>query len=194
LLGSDTVVTRSAEVLVNPDPQPTGGNTEGTINAMLTQLFLKSTAPITLVGSFFDVFVVLDPAGPSTGLLSLVNTTGGEGSPTVPEGTFGPNSFFDFFVDINCAPAGSGITPVPCNPNSPRTEIRLSSLLGGWNDPDDGVGGFLAGQVTECNPGVTCHVANPAPEPNSLPLFAAMVGCVIGLNRLRKTRLRPRQS
>jgi hypothetical protein len=188
LNGSDTVITRSTEV---PGPmQDTPGQLEGTINAMLTQLFLRSTAPVNIGGSFFDIFVTLDTtAGPSTGQLVLMNTNG-EGTPTTPEGTFAPSSFFDFFVDIKCAPAGSNTTPLPCNPNAPSTEIRLTTLGGGWNDIDDGAAGFV-NSVNECNPGVTCHVAVTNPEPNSGVLVMAVLG--ICFSAFRKRRIRTRR-
>ena len=174
--GSDTVVHRDTEVLGTPDVP---GAQEGTISTTLTQLWLKSVAPVNIGGSFFDVFVNLDPAAPpSTGLLDLQNTSG-DGTPSVPEGDFKIDSFFDIFVELTLTPVGGGAPVVD------HEEILLGAGGSGWNDPDDGAASFLALPVQECTADLsTCHVAvnTSVPEPGSvLLLMTAMAGCAFAL-------------
>jgi hypothetical protein len=177
--GSDTVVHRDTEVLVTPDVQ---AGQEGTISTTLTQLWLKSTAPVNIGGSFFDVFVNLDPAAPpSTGLLDLQNTSG-DGTPSVPEGVFKIDSFFDIFVELSITPAGGGPPAQVVH-----EKIQLGAGGSGWNDPDDGAASFLALPVQECTANLsTCHVAvnTSVPEPGSvLLLMTAMAGCAFALRK-----------
>ena len=179
--GSDTVVHRDTEVLVTPDVQ---AGQEGTISTTLTQLWLKSVAPVNIGGSFFDVFVNLDPAAPpSTGLLDLQNASG-DGTPSVPEGVFAIDSFFDIFVELSITPVGGGAPIVD------HEEIHLGSGGSGWNDPDDEAASFLALPVQECTADLsTCHVAvnTSVPEPGSvLLLMTAMAGCAFAL-RFRRS-------
>jgi hypothetical protein len=56
--------------------------------------------PVNIGGSFFDVFVTLDP-GPNSGGLNLSRA-----SDSASSGTF--NSFFDVFVELDLTPIGGG--------------------------------------------------------------------------------------
>ena len=182
LYGSDTVVNRAAEV---PSGTPdTPGQLEGSIQITLSQLWLRSASPVNIGGSFFDVFVNLDPNVPSTGQLDLMNTNG-EGTTSTPEGVFAPSSFFDVFFDVSISLAGSGNPPVVIAADQ---TVRLTSS-GSWNDPDDGTSAVLAGQVSECNPGVNCHVADPVPESSSLLLLITTVACCAVVFRRNRAKV-----
>ena len=87
---TDTIVQRQADAFINV----------GSIPIQLVALSMESTAPVNVHGSFFDVFVTLDPAnlGKDVGMMSIMGTLGG--------GTF--TSFFDVFFDAHFAPVSTG--------------------------------------------------------------------------------------
>jgi hypothetical protein len=173
--GADTVIQRTADVTL---PDAIGGT--AMVSAHLAGLTLESAAPVNIGGSFFDIFVTLDPSQSSTGQLTLTQTAL-EGTPTSPEGTL--TSFFDFFVDISAVPVGGGPPAF-----STTSEFQLSGS-GFWNDPDDGAQ-FLNGPVQDCEPG-SCHDATQVPEPGSVGLLlTAILGCGFGLKRRRSLHAR----
>ena len=88
---TDTIVQRQADAFI--------GN-GSSIPIQLVALSMESTAPVNVGGSFFDVFVTLDPAnlGKDVGTMSIMGTLGG--------GTF--SSSFDVFFDAHFVPVGGG--------------------------------------------------------------------------------------
>ncbi len=80
---TDTIVARKADALI---PLPNGS---ATIPIAVTDLSLKSANPVAVFGSFFDVFVSLNPSLPSTGSMTI-NEVGGTG------GTFSSNLLVNF--------------------------------------------------------------------------------------------------
>lgn len=65
---TDTIVQRLAGI----DPLPVGGT--GTVPIVIVALSLESTTPVSISGSFFDVFVELGPSIPLLpGLLTVVH-------------------------------------------------------------------------------------------------------------------------
>ncbi len=87
---TDTIVQRQADAVINGNPIP----------IQIVALSMENTAPVNIGGSFFDVFVTLDPANLSrdVGNISVMGSLGG--------GTF--NSFFDVFFDAHFVPIGGG--------------------------------------------------------------------------------------
>jgi len=177
--GADTIITRLAST---PFMSATGAicadDTVGctaTIVANITNLNLESTTPVTIGGVTANLFVTVDHQGTGSNMLTLTQTVP-EGSSTTPEGTF--TSFFDVFVDIRAGSLSGQIVSTQ--------ELNLTFNGGRWNDPDDG-GGFLASRVTECVPGVTCHVADPTPEPASVLLLMSGLACCYAFGKRRVT-------
>src|SRR5260370_8143003 len=89
----------------------------------MTLLALKSTAPVNFGGTFFDIYVDLDPTPGHTtnGTLTLTQTVAGEGT---PEGTF--TSFFDVFFDIDLTPAGQPKAACVIGANCTASEAQLN--------------------------------------------------------------------
>ncbi len=183
---TDTIVQRQADAAI-------GG---AAIPIQITALSLESTAPVNIGGSFFDVFVTLDPAhlALDTGTLSVAGTTTG--------GTF--TSSLDVYFEANFVPTGAG------SPFDVFSNVSLSNSGAVWspsptagdvivNGPDDGsaadqaanlhsgllacpptlsngceVDFFVAGPLVESNTG-EAHVVGEAqtPEPGTLVLFGS---------------------
>lgn len=157
--GADTIVQRLSAIDV-PD---VAGATQ-TIDTKMTLLDLKSTAPVNIGGSFFDVFVTLNPNIASTGTLMLTQTINGEG---VPEGTYISTLNVNFVLTFEqngnavACPLGAG----NCD--------QLLSLTGNglWTD-DLGID-WIIGPVNEKKPNGGRHRATLLPEPSSLMLMGA---------------------
>jgi uncharacterized protein (TIGR03382 family) len=87
---TDTIVQRQADADINGAPIP----------IQITALSLKSTAPVNIGGSFFDVFVNLDTSDQTVhnkGSMTINGTPAG--------GTF--SSFFDVFYDVTATQVGN---------------------------------------------------------------------------------------
>src|SRR3974390_1931024 len=106
---TDTIGQRQADAFINGGPIP----------IQLVALSMESTAPVSVGGSFFDVFVTLDPAnlGKDVGMMSIMGTLGG--------GTF--TSFFDVFFDAHFAPVSTG------QPFDVFSSITLSNGGSAWS-------------------------------------------------------------
>jgi hypothetical protein len=176
--GADTIIQRLSDLNV-PD---VAGST-ATTNLHMLELQLQSTAPVNIGGSFFDVFVNLNPAIPTTGTLTLTQTVSGEG---IPEGTF--TSFFDVFFTLTFKQGGVTV-PCPIGATAPNCNLELT-LTGSGQWTDDVPGVWLVGSVTESHPGSGVHMARQiptAPEPASGLVFATgLAGVVALVNRKRR--------
>jgi hypothetical protein len=180
---TDTIVQRQADANINGS----------SITTQLVALSMESTAPVNIGGSFFDVFVTLDPSAPSTGTISMTGSLSG--------GTF--TSFFDVFFDAAFKPTGGGTpTVVPGNimltgggtwsPTPPSGAVIVTGPFGDQNAnvhtglPSNEADFFFASSK-ECATSGGCHVVAPAPspEPSSLLLLGPA-----GLGLLWKVRAR----
>jgi hypothetical protein len=171
LYNSDTIVER----LNGADVPDTLGAT-ATVNTEMTKLSLESTAPVNIGGSFFDVFVELNPNTATLGQLTLTQTVNGEGA---PEGTF--TSFFDVFFDLTLHPIGGGadiVTPM---------ELPLTGS-GFWTD--DPGSPFVVGNVNESDPPIGVHIATEVPEVSSVFLLVTALACCCVLLRRTARRMR----
>ena len=186
--GTDTKVQRQANADING----------GSIPIQIVALSMESTAPVNIGGSFFDVFVTLDPAnlGNDIGMMSIMGTLGG--------GTF--TSFFDVFFDAHFAPVSTG------QPFDIFSSITLNNGGSAWSPtpPTDAVivtGPFgdqfanthtglpsnfvdfwpcSVAPCTEDSSGAAHHVVSPAtPEPSTLLLLGPA-----GLGLLWRLRVR----
>src|SRR5207249_914370 len=82
---TDTIVQRQANASL--PVQDTGTPSSATIPIQMVALSLESVNPLSIGGSFFDVFVHLNPALPSTGSMTIVHDFVDIAGPTA-EGTF----------------------------------------------------------------------------------------------------------
>jgi len=185
---TDTIIQRQADAVINGGPAP----------IMITNLSLQGTAPVNIGGSFFDVFVTLDPAhlAQDTGTIAIMGTTAG--------GTF--NSTLDVFFEAQFTPLGGGPpidifnnltlsqtgaawgpTPAPGdvivtgNDTLPSEQLaNLHTVL----DPNE-VDFFVTPPLIEQEAGLGQHVVDPAPvpEPGTLILFSTGI---LGLAILRR--------
>jgi len=170
--GSDTIVQRMAPLDIVDRPDATGSSP-----MQMTLLALKSSAPVDIGGSFFDIFVDLDPSKIQTGNLTVTQTILGEG---IPEGTF--TTFFDVFFDVTVVPAGGGppLFTIPL-------EMQLSGT-GFWTD-DFGGSPFTVGLVTGRDPQGDTFFGHEVvtPEPSTAVL---MTTALLGFASRVSTRLR----
>jgi hypothetical protein len=170
--GPDTIVTRLNDMIV-----PDVINSQASTPTMMTMLSLKSTAPINVGGTFFDVYINLDPVHPTNGTLTFTQTVAGEGT---PEGTF--TSFFDVFFDISLTPAGQPKTPCLIGANCFLSEAMLNGT-GSWTD-DTANGVFVVGPVNYSAPTAGyVGMQIPTPEPTSLPLVGAGLAGLLALGK-----------
>jgi len=161
--GPDTIVRRLSDMNV-----PDVANSMATTATIMTLLALKSVAPVNVGGSFFDVYVDLDPGHLTNGSITLTQTVTGEG---IPEGTI--SSFFDVFFDLSLTPTGQAKAPCTVGVNCFPGEVNPLNGSGSWTD-DNANGVFLVGQVNYVAP-TEAHNAMqiPTPEPGTLLLLGS---------------------
>jgi hypothetical protein len=146
---TDTIIQRKADAVL-------GG---AAIPIQIVGLSLKSAAPVNIGGSFFDVFLTLDPTNLAndTGTMSIAGntTTGGTFSSGLnvffqahfaPTGAGAP---FDVFNQINIISSGTAWGPTP-----PAGAVIV-------NGPDDGT---TADQQANKHSGLICTVVTGACE------------------------------
>jgi hypothetical protein len=164
--GPDTIVTRLSDMIVSDVV-----NSNADTATMMTMLALKSTAPVNFGGTFFDIYVNLDPGHATQGTLNFTQTVAGEG---IDEGTF--SSFFDVFFDINLTPAGQPQAPCVIGANCFASEAQLNGS-GSWTD-DTTNGVFIVGNVNYAAP-TENHVAMQIPTPEPASLLLLMLGTAL---------------
>jgi hypothetical protein len=184
------------------------------VNTMLTNLSLESTAPVGIGGSFFDVFVTLDPTNLAndTGQLQVsLNGAANGGTYTSTLNVYfdaqftqvgNPSNTFD--VPDNVTLSGSSqwsTTPTP------GTWLLYGTDDGGSDDQNANIhtgldageldffpcttsgGGAIVSPCLETAPGDTHSVApTPTPEPGSFLLLAMGF---LGLGILGRRRFLP---
>lgn len=169
--GSDTIVQRLDPLDILDRPGQTGSSP-----IVMTQLALESSAPVNIAGSFFDIFVDLDPGKPQNNSFVVTQTAVGEGI----EGTF--DLSFDVFFDIRLVPVGSSVPFM--------TITQEMNLTGGGQWTDDNRGNpFSVGPVVGRDPQGDTFIGTEVavPEPSSVVLLAsALLG--LGARGLRAKR------
>jgi hypothetical protein len=133
---TDTIVQRTED-----------GVFGSTIPLKLVALSLKSTAPVNIGGSFFDVFVDLDPGVQSTGSMVVNGNLSG--------GTF--NSFFDVFFDVFVRPAGSNL---PLTMVAGPTPLILGQTGAQWSPTAPAGAVIVTGR--DCDPTITAEGCIPS--------------------------------
>jgi len=146
---TDAIIQRRADA-------PLGGPA---IPIQIVALSLKSTAPVNVGGSFFDVFITLDPANLAndTGTMSMAGNTVTGGSFSSALNIFfqahfqpvGGGSAFDVFNQVNVTSSG--------NPWGPAA----GNGFGIVNGPDDGT---VADQQANKHSGLICTTPTGACE------------------------------
>jgi len=169
-------------------------------------LELESVFPVFVLGSFFDVFVHLDPTMPSVGRMTIGHQFPDNLTPAA-EGLFTSVLTVNFVADF--VPVGPGVEtsvsgslplatpgPLPWSHEPPPGALIVPGLPGdldanmhaplppGWND-------FFPSLVIEQHPGVGIHVAQVAvqncvgcplapivPEPGTYALAALGLGLI----------------
>jgi hypothetical protein len=164
--GVDTIVQRLKSINV-PDVV---GATE-TVPIQLTLLDLKSTAPVNIGGSFFDVFATLNPNAPPSTTSNLVFTQMINGEGPV-EGTFTSTLDVNFMLTFE---QDGKVVPCPAQLQTALPNCDGSVTLTGnghWTDDLGGAGWLNGGFVLERGP-MEAHMARIIPEPASLLLIGA---------------------
>jgi PEP-CTERM motif len=146
---TDTIIQRKADAAL-------GG---AAIPIQLVGLSLRSTAPVNVGGSFFDVFITLDPANLAndTGTMSIAGNTTIGGTFSSALNIFfqahfaplGPGSAFDVFNQVNVTNSGAAWGPTP-----PLSDVIV-------NGPDDGT---TADQQANKHTGLICTAPTGACE------------------------------
>jgi len=203
---TDTIVQRQADATINPGVAPTGLTTVAQVAALpnsiplqITALSMESTAPVNIGGSFFDVFVTLDPSNLAndTGSMAIYgDSTGGsfDSAFTVYfEAQFddlsNPAGSFDAFNHVVLSQNGATWAPTP----SPGTVV-VSGPAGDQNANQHTTGAntdfYLRGILVEDSSGEAHHfvsAASAVPEPASLWLMGAgLGGLLFGIRKFRR--------
>src|SRR5206468_8322608 len=108
---TDTIVQRQADAIL--PVQNTGTPSQATIPIQMVALSLQSVNPVNVGGSFFDVFVHLNPALSSTGTMTIIHDFLDNGT-AFAEGTF-TSVFNPLNFTLELAPVGGGTAPQPLN-------------------------------------------------------------------------------
>lgn len=114
---TDTIVRRLEDATLPGVPS------SDTIPLELVALSLQSVAPVNIGGSFFDVFVTLDPTAASTGTMTIRHEFA-DGTPG-GEGTFDSELDVHFIADFTPVGGGSPFQTV-------LGQITLESTGGAW--------------------------------------------------------------
>lgn len=184
---SDTVVERLAEAAL-----PNVGDS-ATIPIEMVALSLQSAMPVMVGGSFFDVFVTLDPNMPSLGTMTINHAVADNGT-DAPEGTF--DSLINLFLDATFVEVGgTGANDFVIDLNG----LSLQGLGIPWTHeltgkpqfPFEGPNFFLAsptGNELHLPPNDGRHrfrIANGIPEPGTWALLGFGFA-LLGLGRRRQ--------
>ncbi len=136
----------------------------GIIEAEIVALSLVSINPVPIMGSFFDVFVAIDPNMRSMGQINVMSHDPGGG-------TF--DSFFDVFTEITFTD-----TMNPTNSMVFRRQDHITSMGSMWSHtrpsgypegPNAPSGGFYPGPITHTGPHPQTEPSTP--EPSSMVLL-----------------------
>lgn len=172
---TDTIVQRKADATINGAPIP----------IQIVMLSMESTAPVNIGGSFFDVFVTLDPAqlANDTGQIQISGgLTGGNFSSTLNVffvahfAPTGVGSAFDVPGQVVLSQSGASWGPTPNGvivpgPDDGSTLDQAANFHTGL-DPSE-VDFFVTGSLVECTTGLPaeCHGVH-TPEPGTVLLLA----------------------
>jgi len=197
---ADTIVTRLSDATLP------GIGSSATIDIEMRFLSLQSIAPIQVMGSFFDVFVTLDPNLPSPGEMTINHEFADNGTPD-PEGTFTSTLNVNFLADFVSTMGGPGfqvtdsLTLQTSTPASWSHEPAPGALLvtGPPGDlrannhvpPRQGFGDFfIVGIVMEEHPGAGVHQAEQTtiPEPGTYVLLMSGLGLMWLSSSLRRMK------
>ncbi len=187
---TDTIVQRQADATINGPG----------FRIQMTELSMMSVAPVNIGGSFFDVFVTLDPAelGRDIGTMSIMgDVTGGTFDSTLNvffQAHFlniaSPANSFDVFQSIQMTQTGAVWGPTP----SSNAVIVPGSLGDQTANQHSGLGSgqvdfFLIGQATHDSSGQAHHVVDPATNPVPEPASVSFIGMgLLGLGALMRRR------
>lgn len=183
---ADTMITRLEDAIFpfiggSAYPGPITPGTDTTIGLRVDGLSLRSAAPVPVSargerGSFFDVFVALDPATPSTGTMTIRHEWDDTGA---FQGTF--DSALDINAVASFVPVGGG----PVAFQIPLPHIQLSAIGTLWLH-----GPIFAPTIIEdlIQDGqlVARHTVVAVDWPSPGP--AALAGITLGLAAIRRRR------
>jgi hypothetical protein len=195
---TDTIVQRQADAdLTVPSPIP----------LQIVTLSLESRSTVDIGGTFFRVFVTLDPANLSRdiGTMTIVGNTMTGGTFTSSLNVFFDAHFqpvttgnpFDIFSEITLDNSGASWTPTP-PPGAVLVHGPLGDQQANCHAPDPfclPAGSDLVdffGSPIECSGPGGCHVVIPAstPEPSSLLLLGpAGIGLLWKLSARRSAKV-----